>query len=74
MIDKAELPGVDESDIHTQVEGDILEITASTQHRKYFKEQLLPAPVDAHSLESSYRNGVLEIRLAKQSRTTDEAQ
>lgn len=61
----AELPGVEEKDIQVKVEGDILEIVASGRDRKYQKEVLLPTPVDPESLESSYRNGVLEIRLAK---------
>ena len=61
----AELPGVEESDINLAVEGDILEITASARDRKYQKEVLLPTPVDPESLESSYRNGVLEINMAK---------
>jgi HSP20 family protein len=61
----AELPGVDEKDIRVTVEGDIVEIVATTGDRSYQKEVLLPAAAAA-SLESSYRNGVLEIRLAKQ--------
>lgn len=61
----AELPGVEEEDIDLKVEGDILEIAASTRERKYQKEVLLPSPVDPGSVESSYRNGVLQITLAK---------
>jgi len=30
------------------------------------KEVLLPSPVDANSLSSSYRNGILELTLTKQ--------
>lgn len=59
-----ELPGIEEKDIHLQIEGDILEVTTTGQ-RKYQKEALLPSAVKPESLESSYRNGVLEIRLAK---------
>ena len=62
-----ELPGVEEKDVHLQVTGDILEVTAATGDRKYEKEVLLPSAVDPDSLTSSYRNGVLEIRLAKRS-------
>lgn len=61
----AELPGVEEKDIRLEVKGDLLIISASTRDRKYSKEVLLPATVDASSLRSSYRNGVLEVRLAK---------
>ena len=60
-----ELPGVEKQGIHMDIEGDMLEITAEAKDRKYRKEVLLPSPVDQGSLESSYRNGVLEIRLVK---------
>lgn len=63
----AEIPGVEEKDIQLKAEGDILEIAASGKDRKYQKEVLLPSAVDSASLESSYRNGVLEIRLQKKS-------
>lgn len=66
-----ELPGIEEKDIRLKVHGDILEMTASTQDRTYEKEVLLPLAVDPESLESSYRNGVLEIRLVKRVRETD---
>lgn len=62
-----ELPGVEEKDVHLQVNGDILEVNAATGERKYEKEVLLPSAADPDSLTSSYRNGVLEIRLAKRS-------
>ena len=61
----AELPGVEERDIHLEVMGDILNLSAEAKDRKYSKEVLLPSPVDAGSIESSYKNGVLEIRLRK---------
>lgn len=61
----AELPGIGEKDIHLKVEGDLLTISASTGDRQYQKEVLLPLAVDPVSMKSSYRNGVLEIRLAK---------
>lgn len=60
-----ELPGIDEKDIQLQVHGDILEMSASTRDRSYEKEIMLPSSVDSDSLESSYRNGILEIRLTK---------
>ncbi|MBI4299026.1 MAG: helix-turn-helix domain-containing protein [Chloroflexi bacterium] len=61
----AELPGVEEKDIQAQVQGDILVLSASTANRRYYKELLLPTPVDIASMNSSYRNGILEITLAK---------
>ena len=60
-----ELPGVEEKDIQLRVAGDILEVSAAGRDRKYHKEVLLSALVDAGSLESAYRNGILEVRLAK---------
>lgn len=61
----AELPGIEEQDIQIQVNDGILEIDAGAGDRTYRKEILLSASVDPGSLESSYRNGVLEIRLAR---------
>ena len=60
----AELPGVDESDIQIEVQEDILTLSAKGQ-RQYAKEVLLPSPVDADTMESTYRNGILEIKLRK---------
>lgn len=60
-----ELPGIEQQNIHIDVEGDILEITAEAKDRKYRKEVLLTSSVDPGSLESSYRNGILEIKLVK---------
>jgi len=62
----AELPGIQEEDIHLEIAGDLLTIEASTGDRKYQKELLLPSVAEPGSLQSSYRNGVLEVRLAKQ--------
>lgn len=66
LVMLVELPGVEEKDIRVKVEGDILELSASTRDRKYHKEVLLPSAVDPASLKTTYRNGVLEIRLVKQ--------
>jgi len=61
----AELPGVEESDVHLEVKDDILNLSVEAKDRKYSKEVLLPSPVDAESAESSYKNGILEIKLRK---------
>ncbi len=61
----AELPGVEEDDIHLEAKEDILELMAEAKDRKYSKEVLLPYPVDINTMESSYRNGILEIKLMK---------
>lgn len=61
----AELPGVEEEDIHTEIKGDILTISAERGDRKYSKEVLLPSLVDEKSLTSTHKNGILEIKLMK---------
>jgi len=61
----AELPGVEAEGIHIEVKEDILELTAEATDRRYSKELLLPSPVDADTMESSCRNGILEIKLRK---------
>ena len=60
----AELPGVDEDDIQIEVQDDILSLSA-TGERKYVKEVLLPSLVDADTMETTYHNGILEVRLHK---------
>ena len=60
-----ELPGVEEKNISTQIKGDILTLSAVSSDRKYYKEVILPKDVDAGTLKSKYKNGVLEIRIEK---------
>ena len=57
----AELPGVGEEEVEVEVNEDILSIK-TTGERKYEKEVLLPAAVDAESLQRSFKNGILELR------------
>ena len=61
----AELPGVEEGDVHTEVKGDILRLSAQGKERKYSKEILLPTIVDEEAVKSTYGNGILEIELLK---------
>ncbi len=61
----AELPGVSKENIDFEIKGDILNITAKTKERKYAKEVLLPCAVEKEKIESSYKNGILEIKLQK---------
>lgn len=60
----AELPGVGEEEIHIEVHDDILSLE-TTGERKYAKEILLSDEVDAATLQKTYRNGILELRLKK---------
>jgi HSP20 family protein len=61
----AELPGVEEERISASVKGDILTLSAAGANRKYYKEVVLPENIDADTLKSKYKNGVLEIRIGK---------
>jgi HSP20 family protein len=61
----AELPGVAEKEIHFEVKGDVLHISAAHGDRKYQKEVLLPAAVNEKGATSSYRHGVFELKLTK---------
>jgi HSP20 family protein len=65
----AELPGVGEEQIHSELKGDILILSAEDEDRKYYREMVLPADLDASTLKSSYKNGVLEIRISKKQQT-----
>jgi HSP20 family protein len=61
----AEMPGVNEADIKLDLTEDILDISAQTGDRKYHKEVLLPAKVQADTMTCSYANGILEIKVKK---------
>jgi len=62
----AELPRVSEDKIKIELTGDILNLTASDTDKKYAKEILLPGKVKPQSLETTYQNGILEIKLGKE--------
>ncbi|MBP9014945.1 MAG: Hsp20/alpha crystallin family protein [Candidatus Atribacteria bacterium] len=60
----AELPGVAEQDIKTEVKGNVLTISAQGNLREYYKEVNLPYPVK-QELYLSYKNGILQIKAIK---------
>ncbi|MEW6069067.1 MAG: archaeal heat shock protein Hsp20 [Candidatus Thermoplasmatota archaeon] len=60
----AELPGVEEKDIKTELSESKLKISAESKDRKYFKEVELPEKVIAE-VAKTYKNGVLEVKLKK---------
>lgn len=68
----AELPGVEENEIILSIEDDTLTISTNTTPRKYYKRMELPNPVKNNAVESSYRNGILEVRLKKAKNTKKE--
>lgn len=59
----AEMPGIEEKDIKLEIKGDILNINAEGENRKYQKEVLLSRPAKAEDMTWSYKNGVLEIKI-----------
>lgn len=60
-----ELPGMNEKEIETQLNGDIFTVTASEKgKKKYYKEIELPKKIDAKTEKKTYRNGVLEVTFA----------
>ena len=61
----AEIPGISEEGISLDLKGDILEIKAMYKDRRYHKEVLLPAKVKSETLTSTYKNGILEVRIRK---------
>jgi HSP20 family protein len=61
----AEMPGVNREDIKLDLKEDILDISAKTGDRKYYKEVLLPAKVQTDTMASSYTNGILEVKVKK---------
>jgi len=64
IVIAAELPGVSEEEIQVEVQEDVLSLQTNGA-RKYAKEVLLPAAVEADSLKKTYTNGILELRLKK---------
>ena len=60
----AELPGVSEGEITYEVNGDVLTISTRGA-RRYHAEVLLPGSARKEGAESSYNNGVLELKLRK---------
>ncbi len=77
IVIMAEMPGISEEDIKLDFPAaagsrqgrekgeDILDITAQSGERKYHKEVLLPAKIKSETLQSSYKNGILEVRMKK---------
>ncbi|MFQ5711699.1 MAG: archaeal heat shock protein Hsp20 [Candidatus Geothermarchaeales archaeon] len=61
----AEVPGVEKEDIELNVAEDALEIRVDSDKRKYYREVKLPRPVSTGEAQTTYKNGVLEVRLKK---------
>ena len=65
IIVLAEMPGVGENDIKINLKEDILEISAVSKNRTYYKELLLPVKASTSTLTQKFTNGILEIRIKK---------
>ena len=61
----AEVPGVEESKIKTELKGDVLVLAAEGRDRKYRKEVLLPRVFKTPAVARSFRGGILEIRITE---------
>jgi HSP20 family protein len=61
----AEMPGVQEKDINLEIKGDIVNISAEGENRKYQKEVLLSQQAKPEDMTWTYKNGILEIKIAK---------
>ena len=61
----AELPGISPEDVHVELKDDILVIVAARGTKKYHKEVLLPQSFSQKAMRRQYRNGVLEVKLAR---------
>jgi HSP20 family protein len=61
----AELPGVEKDDIKLHATEDSLTISVDKPQHRYYKKVKLPAKVEVKQAKSSYKNGVLEVRLQK---------
>ncbi len=56
-----EMPGINKQDIKIDLVGDILNIKALSDDRKYSEQIELPARVLSDPVKATYKNGVLEV-------------
>jgi HSP20 family protein len=64
----AELPGARKEDVDVRVNGDVLVLstTAGNDERpRYYREMLLPFPVNSERIQQTFRSGVLELELER---------
>jgi HSP20 family protein len=58
----AEMPGIGAKDIHLEIDGDLLTLSAAKGDKKYRKEVQLPESFSRDKAEVSCNNGVVEIK------------
>jgi HSP20 family protein len=56
-----EVPGINKEDIKIDLAGDILNINAQGNDRKYSEQIELPVKVLSDQIKATYKNGVLEV-------------
>ncbi len=62
----AEVPGVGLKDLELKIQGQVLSLSTKPKARMGYKKHIeLPSEVDADTLRTTWRNGILEIRLRK---------
>lgn len=61
----ADMPGVNEKDIHVDLKDDILQISTKTDEKNYQKEILLKESFTEDRIVHTYKNGILKISLMK---------
>lgn len=67
----ADLPGVAKEDIQLKCDGRVLMISAENDRRNYDERVDLPTRVDESSASAKYNNGVLEVVLQREARSSD---
>jgi HSP20 family protein len=65
IIIVAEFAGFNKDDLKVRVKGEKLTVAAEALDRKYRKSLNLPKRVIPNTIRTTYKNGVLEIRLKK---------
>jgi HSP20 family protein len=67
----AQIPGAAEKDLKLEIQDDLLALEAHAHtragHVKYYKEMLLPFEVDGSSIQSSFKDGLLQLELKRKS-------
>jgi HSP20 family molecular chaperone IbpA len=63
-----ELPGAEKERIRVWATEVRLTVEAEGPDRRYYKELWLPCEVDPKGARSTYRNGILEVRLPRKSK------
>ncbi len=57
----ADLPAVSKDELSLRCDGEALTISAVSDRREYDETVDLPVPVDEHSANATFNNGVLEV-------------